>query len=129
MNDDPSRTEAIFHAAAEIAEPGERAAFLDRECGDDFALRARVEALLASHNEAGDFLNVSAPSPEMDVEFARLKPEEAGERIGPYKLMEQIGQGGFGTGAGDHAQDPVRSGPGGGEQSPVCPSGRQGAGG
>ena len=36
-------------------------------------------------------------SPEIEAEFARLKPEEAGEQIGQYKLMEKIGEGGFGT--------------------------------
>src|SRR6188472_1754471 len=39
----------------------------------------------------------AAPRPEIEAELARLKPEEAGEWIGPYKLMEQIGEGGFGT--------------------------------
>src|SRR4051794_1218837 len=36
-------------------------------------------------------------SPEMEAELARLKPEEAGERIGNYKLLQQLGEGGFGT--------------------------------
>ena len=97
MNRDPSHAEAIFLAAAEIAEPQERAAFLDRECGDDLALRARVEALLASHDDAGDFLQTAVSSPEMEAEFARLKPEESGERIGHYKLLQKIGEGGFGV--------------------------------
>ena len=61
MKPDPSRAEALFLAAAEIAEPPERAAFLDRECGDDHGLRERVEALLASHHEAGDFLSTPRP--------------------------------------------------------------------
>ena len=97
MNPDPARAEALFLAAADFAAPQERAAFLDRECGGDLALRARVEALLASHDDAGDFLQTAAPSPEMEAEFARLKPEESGERIGHYKLLQNIGEGGFGT--------------------------------
>ena len=108
MNRDPSRTEAIFLAAAEIAEPQERGAFLDRECGDDLALRARVEALLASHDDAGDFLETAAPSPGMEAEFARLKPEESGERIGHYKLLQNIGEGGFGTVWMADQMEPVR---------------------
>ncbi len=36
-------------------------------------------------------------TPEIEEQLARLKPEEAGEMIGPYKLREQIGEGGFGT--------------------------------
>ena len=85
MNDTPS-AESLFLAAAEIAQPQERTAFLARECGGDLALRERVEGLLASHEEAGDFLEPSAPSPEMEAEFARLKPEEAGERIGHLQV-------------------------------------------
>jgi serine/threonine protein kinase len=108
MNDASSPTEALFLAAAEIVEPQERTAFLTRECGGDRALRERVEGLLASHEGAGDFLEASAPSTEMEAEFARLKPEEAGERIGPYKLREQIGEGGFGVVWVAEQQEPVR---------------------
>jgi serine/threonine protein kinase len=108
MNDTPSPAEALFLAAAEIGEPEERTAFLARECGDDRALRERVEGLLASHEGAGDFLEASAPSPEIEAEFARLKREEAGERIGHYKLREQIGQGGFGTVWVAEQERPVR---------------------
>ena len=75
MNGTPSPAEALFLAAAEIAEPQERTAFLTRECGDDCALRERVDGLLASHEGAGDFLESSAPSPEVEAEFARLKRE------------------------------------------------------
>ena len=61
-------------------------------------MQAEVRALLAAHEVAGDFLRTDAPlSPEIEAELARLKPEEAGEVIGPYKLREQIGEGGFGT--------------------------------
>ena len=90
MNPDPARAEALFLAAADFAAPQERAAFLDRECGGDLALRARVEALLASHDDAGDFLQTAAPSPEMEAEFARLKPEESGEQIGRASCRERV---------------------------------------
>jgi len=85
MNYDPSRAEALFHAAAEIVAPGERALFLQRECAGDDALRARVKTLLASHDQATRFLDPAASSPELEAEFARLKPEESGERIAHYK--------------------------------------------
>ncbi|MEA3211602.1 MAG: hypothetical protein QOE70_4659 [Chthoniobacter sp.] len=97
MNHDPSRAEALFLAATEIAAPQERATFLDKECGDDHSLRRRVEALLASNDEAGGFLQPAAPNPDLEADFARFKPEETGERIGNYKLLQQIGEGGFGT--------------------------------
>ena len=76
----------------------ERDAFLAAECGDDAALKAEVRALLAAHEAAGDALKSNVPpSPEVEAELARLKPEEGGEMIGPYKLREQIGEGGFGV--------------------------------
>ncbi|MEO7318948.1 MAG: serine/threonine-protein kinase, partial [Chthoniobacteraceae bacterium] len=60
-------------------------------------MRARVEDLLLSLAAGGVARGVAALTPEIEVELARLKPEEAGERIGHYKLLEQIGEGGFGT--------------------------------
>src|SRR3954468_9393180 len=52
---------------------------------------------------------VAAHSPEaLEGELARLKPEEAGERIGPYKLLEQIGEGGFGIVWKAEQEQPVR---------------------
>src|SRR4051812_13899648 len=47
-------------------------------------------------------------SPEMEAELARLKPEEAGERIGEYKLHQQLGEGGFGTVWMAEQEKPVR---------------------
>lgn len=53
MNTIPSREEALFKAALELGTAGERAALLDRECGEDAALRAEVESLLAAMDDAG----------------------------------------------------------------------------
>ena len=67
-------------------------------CGDDADLQARVRELLAAHEAADDFLTSEPPlSPEIEAELGRLKPEEEGERIANYKLLQQIGEGGFGT--------------------------------
>ena len=77
----------IFLEAAEIASPTERAAFLERSCGDDRQLRAAVEALLLSHQQSQGVLDATA---------APLA-ERPGTIIGPYKLLQQIGEGGMGV--------------------------------
>ena len=97
----PARAEATFNSALERP-PAEREAYIAQVCGDDTVLTADVRGLLAAHERAGDFLKMEASlSPEVaeqvEAETARLKPEEEGERIGRYKLLQQIGEGGFGS--------------------------------
>ena len=104
----PKRADALFAALLDLpAEDRERA--LAQGCAGDDALAAEVRALLAAHDAAGDFMQATAPlSPEVQAELARLKPEEAGERIGPYKLLQQIGEGGFGIVWMAEQEQPVR---------------------
>src|SRR4051812_4841965 len=92
-----ARAEATFNSARERP-AAEREAFIAEACAGEAEMLGEVRALLAAHEAAGDFLTSDAPlSPEIEEQLARLKPEEAGETIGPYKLREQIGEGGFGT--------------------------------
>ena len=102
------RAEATFNSA--LARPAaERDAFIAEACSDDTVLLADVRELLVAHEGAGGFMQDDAPlSPEVEAEMARLKPEEAGEMIGPYKLREQIGEGGFGTVWVADQEKPVR---------------------
>src|SRR4030095_11712845 len=87
----------IFNEAKALPDAN-REAFVAAACGPDAELKAQVLSLLQAHQSAGEFLQSQpALSPEIEAELARLKPEEAGERIGPYKLREQIGEGGFGV--------------------------------
>jgi hypothetical protein len=82
-----SRAEVLFYEALELP-PGEREAFVNDACGADVSLRVEVDELLRAHDGAAAFLQVDAPaSPELEAEFARLKPEEVGERIGDYNLL------------------------------------------
>jgi eukaryotic-like serine/threonine-protein kinase len=85
----------IFLTAVEKA-PADRAGYLDAACGADTGLRAQVEALLRSHEEAGSLLEqpLFQPGPTVDQSPAVERP---GTAIGPYKLVEQIGEGGMGT--------------------------------
>jgi serine/threonine protein kinase len=103
MNEPERHCLTIFGEALECASPQERAAYLDRACGQDSTLRARVEELLQAHRAAGGFLqgNASGTFPEsLAPDGVSTAPEAARERpgavIGPYKLLEQIGEGGFG---------------------------------
>jgi hypothetical protein len=57
MTLDPRRVQAVFWAAVQHHDPGDRAAILDRECSTDPVLRERVEALLRAHDRVSDFLS------------------------------------------------------------------------
>ncbi|HEV3079719.1 MAG TPA: serine/threonine-protein kinase, partial [Gemmataceae bacterium] len=86
--------ESIFAQALEIGSPAERAAFLDRACGQNPALRAEIEALLGAHGRAGGLLDLpDKPAVTVDEPIT----ERPGTIIGPYKLLQQIGEGGMGV--------------------------------
>src|SRR3954468_13177775 len=88
--------ETVFGEAIEIAAPAERAAFLDRACGGDATLRRQVESLLDAHTRAGGFLESSAAGATITL-AARPPAESPGAAIGPYRLLEEIGEGGMGV--------------------------------
>ena len=96
--DRSDRLEALFDAALEM-EPGKRNDFLEAECVGDEMLLAQLRSLLAAHDAAGDgFLESESHfEPEIQERMKALNPEKPGDRIGPYKLLQQIGEGGFGT--------------------------------
>ena len=83
----------IFRVATTINEPTERAAYLGSVCGDDLPLRSRVESLLSASKQ-GDFIASSPLSSLTDWFDECWKP---GMMIGRYKLLEELGEGGFGT--------------------------------
>ncbi len=86
---------SIFLEALKKPLPDERAAFLDQACGGNAELRRSVELLLRAHDKAGGFL-ADSPGP-LGVTVDQPVPEGPGTVIGPYKLIEQIGEGGMGT--------------------------------
>jgi serine/threonine protein kinase/predicted negative regulator of RcsB-dependent stress response len=88
------RVKDLFHGAIE-RDRSRRAAFLEEACAGDMALRNEVESLIASHEEAGSFIE-PAGCGDTSVE---PEPEAPPERqlIGPYKIIREIGRGGMGA--------------------------------
>src|SRR5262245_58819145 len=97
MSDADQREEAIFEAALQL-QGAARVAYLDEACADDPALRARIEGLLGALERAGHLL--SEPAIARDKVPPAVAPPptaQTGERIGEYKLLQQIGEGGCGV--------------------------------
>src|SRR5262245_44225232 len=86
---------SLFLQALEMISPEERASFLDRECRDDPQLRRAVEDLLRGHD--GSFGPLDVPDHGAPTVDRFPESEAPGTVIGPYKLMEVIGEGGMGT--------------------------------
>ena len=98
MSANRNREEEIFDAARDLA-ANERAAYLADMCGQDADLRQRIEGMLEADAAAGEYFKThDAPSPTVIPADATLSPsiEKAGDRIGRYKLLQQIGEGGMG---------------------------------
>jgi eukaryotic-like serine/threonine-protein kinase len=115
------REESIFVGALEIVTPTERVLYLDRECAGDSELRHRVETLLGAHEQSGDLLDPPAGGPAEGgrhdlrqvlglaaLPSRRPIAEGPGARIGPYKLLHSIGEGGMGVVFLAEQEAPVR---------------------
>jgi serine/threonine protein kinase len=123
MTHTKEREEALFDAARQLNGSGVRRAFLDQACMGDPALRARIEELLSAQAEADRFFDTAAPvnadrlreslgsagvaEEAQDSGSAKLT-EGPGTRIGRYKLLQKIGEGGCGVVYMAEQEAPVR---------------------
>ena len=102
----PIDEEAIFKVAAAIPSPDMRSEYLQQMCSDDSALLSRLETLLAAHDDSPSFLESPPKAIAGTIAVAEIS-EGPGTQIGPYKLREQIGEGGFGIVFVAEQQTPV----------------------
>jgi WD40 repeat protein len=103
--DNLSAVESIFFAALDRASAEERAAYLEKACGADAELRGNVERLLIAHPNVGNFLQTPARPDSVDETPIS---EGAEVRVGRYKLLQRIGEGGMGTVYLAQQQEPLR---------------------
>jgi len=124
MNAATQREEDLFDAVRKLAGSAERGAFLDRACAGDPALRARIEDLLMAAADAERFFTESGSAlsfPGLSLQSSRGTPASAGAirasllgeepigtRIGRYKLLQKIGEGGWGVVYMAEQEEPVR---------------------
>ncbi|MDB6038662.1 MAG: serine/threonine protein kinase with repeat [Verrucomicrobiales bacterium] len=107
MNGAPDADIVVFTEALSLP-PEDRGHYLDQACKGDVEFRLRVEALLRAYEQADDFLG--RPAAERPPKAAQVLAvaEKPGDRIGHYKLLQQIGEGGWGVVYMAEQEEPVR---------------------
>src|SRR5437016_4247786 len=88
--------EKIFEVAIKLPTPQERAAYLRGAAGEDQALRQQVESLIQAHEEVGGFMPTDPGEAVISIPDRPLAECE-GTRVGRYKLLQRIGEGGMGV--------------------------------
>jgi len=107
MGIEKMKPEEIFNIAVEITNKEAQAAYLDKICGDDQQLRAEVESLLKAHEEAGKSFLKAPPGIDRTLDAGPVT-EGPGTKIGQYKLLQLIGEGGFGAVYMAEQEEPIR---------------------
>jgi WD40 repeat protein/serine/threonine protein kinase len=107
MPEPAGNPEVIFLAALDRTTPQERVAYIEGACAGQPGLLQRVRELLAAHEQSRGPLDVPPPDLDVTVDLPAVA-EMVGVHIGPYKLLQQIGEGGMGTVYMAEQQEPVR---------------------
>ncbi len=118
MSTQNPREKAVFVEALEVTDPEQRRRFLDQACGADKTLRDQIERLLGLSQSAGDFFKECGPAlePKTDdasqilsaVELALAPELPETKQIGPYKLLQKLGEGGCGVVYMAEQEQPIR---------------------
>ena len=95
MKIEPGQAKAVFLHAVEHCAPGEWDAYVNQACGENAELRRRVMILLEAHQTADSLIDPQEPTATFGA--GSPDPGQPGTAIGPYKLIQQIGEGGMGT--------------------------------
>ncbi len=107
MTASPPDNEAIFHAARQVPDPDRRRDYVRDACGSDEARIAHIEALLAAGDGPDSLLDRPAAAPP-SATIDQSTGESLGTIVGPYKLLQQIGEGGMGAVFMAEQLEPVR---------------------
>ncbi len=108
MADKTPNIYAIFNEAAERESDAERREYLDEACQGDPQVRGRVEALLRAHSHPKNGLGSVLPAIAPTIDQSATVTEQIGTYIGPYKLNDEIGEGGMGVVYRAVQKEPIR---------------------